>query len=76
MGIIAAVWLLIFAGSFIIFMLIVPLPNVLPGSAGMFLTAVLKVGLSALLTAIWIYVMLMLRNIYVRRRILSHREDG
>ncbi len=72
---ITATWLLIFIGSYVIFKIIVPLPEIYPGFLGKVLTEIVKVALSGVMTFLWLYAMWKLRNFYVRRRLLSRSED-
>ncbi len=72
---ISAVWLIIFAGSYAIFRVIVPLPDLYPGLQGRIITSIIKVTLSGLLVLLWLYTMLKLRNYYVVRRILAKSEE-
>lgn len=72
---ITVVWLLIFIGSYAIFRLIVPLPNISNSLEGRLFTSIFKVGASGLIVTLWIYVMLKIRNIYVKRRIYSKPEE-
>ncbi|MFQ6135289.1 MAG: hypothetical protein ACE5KU_05700 [Nitrososphaerales archaeon] len=71
---ITTVWLIIFAGSYAIFQLIVPLPDFYPGLEGRILTSIFKAGISGLLVLFWLYLMWTLRNFYVKRRILAKPE--
>ncbi len=75
MVLITATWLLIFIGSYVIFMIIVPLPDIYPGFFGRVLTEIIKVALSGIMTFLWLYAMWKLRNFYVHRRLLSRSED-
>ncbi|MBI2938066.1 MAG: hypothetical protein HYY22_07665 [Thaumarchaeota archaeon] len=72
---ITATWLLIFVGSYVIFKIIVPLPEIYPGFLGQILTEIIKVALSGVMTFLWLYAMWKLRNFYVHRRLLSRSED-
>ncbi len=67
---ITTVWLLIFAGSYAIFQLIVTFPDFYPGLEGRIVTSIFKVGISGLLVLFWLYIMWTLRNFYVKRRLL------
>ncbi len=73
---ITAVWLMIFVGSYAIFQIIVPLPDFYPGLQGRIVTSIFKASTSGLLVLFWLYLMLNLRNFYVRRRILSKPEEA
>ena len=75
MVLITATWLLIFIGSYVIFKIIVPLPDIYPSFLGRILTEIIKVGLSGVMTFLWLYAMWKIRNFYVRRRLLSRGED-
>jgi hypothetical protein len=67
--------MLIFAGTYVIFEIITPLPDISPTPLGGILTSILKVGLSGAMTVLWLYTMWRLRNFYVHRRLLSRPED-
>ncbi len=77
MGIFLAAWLLILAGSVIVFRGIAPIPDLFEGGMGVIVTAVLKAFLAALLVLLWVWVLVKLRNMYVMRKLLSeHGSDA
>lgn len=67
MAILFTSWLLILAGSVIVFRIIVPVPDLFEGRIGVIFTAVLKALASVVLVLAWVWVMVKLRNLYVRR---------
>lgn len=69
MGILGFSWILVFLGSYIIFKLIEPIPDIMPGLEGRIITSLLKVALSAAFSGLWIYIMVKLRDLYVGRRL-------
>ncbi|MEM1525310.1 MAG: hypothetical protein QW372_02740 [Nitrososphaerales archaeon] len=71
MGILLVAWLLIFLGSFIIFKIVAPIPEFLPGYFGVLITAIIKVIISTLLVICWILIMVWLRDLYVRKKFLK-----
>ena len=71
LAILSILWILILAGSYIIFQYIAPIPDML-GASGRFYTAVLKLVASGLLVAAWLYIMIRLRDTMVKRKLLSN----
>ncbi|MCS7116986.1 MAG: hypothetical protein RMJ31_07665 [Nitrososphaerota archaeon] len=71
MGIITVAWFLIFLGSFIIFKIVAPIPEFLPGYFGVLITAIVKVILATFLVICWILIMVWLRDLYVKRKLLK-----
>lgn len=71
MGILLIAWLLVFLGVYIIFALIVPVRDLFPGGTGALLTSTLKVLASAALVALWLVIMVKLRDYYARRKLFS-----
>ncbi|MBI2184834.1 MAG: hypothetical protein HYU39_07750 [Thaumarchaeota archaeon] len=67
MMILFATWLLILGGSVIVFKLIVPIPDLYEGRIGLIVTAILKAGASVALVLVWVWIMVNLRNLYVKR---------
>ena len=68
--IILAAWVLIFLGSFIIFKLVVPIPD-FEGFGGAMVSAVLKALLATSLVLLWIFILIKLRDAYVKSRLLG-----
>lgn len=70
MGMLMFAWLLIILGSFLIFKVVAPLPNILPSFQGLLITAILKALLAVLLVALWLIIMVSLTKLYVKRKLL------
>lgn len=75
-ALITVAWLMIFMGSYVIFRLIVPIPDITPNLGGRIFTSIFKVGTSGFIALFWLYVMLKLRNFYVRRRLLGSKKNS
>jgi hypothetical protein len=67
MGIIAIAWIMVFFGSFIIFSLIVPLPDLFMSRIGIIITAIIKVILSMILVILWLFIMRQLTKLYLKK---------
>ena len=65
----AAAWVLVFAGAYIVFTVIVPLDDFFPGWGGTLLTSVIKALLATGLALAWVAIMIQLRDLYARRRL-------
>lgn len=68
MGILTLAFFLVILGSVLIFVVIVPLPN-LPGRLGIILTGISKAVLSTLIVVGWVYLLKAVTEIYVRKKI-------
>lgn len=68
MAIISVALFLVLLGSALIFTVIVPLPNFLPGRSGSLITGIVKGGLSTILVLVWIYVLMMITEFYMRQK--------
>ncbi|MEE8239586.1 MAG: hypothetical protein V3R13_05815 [Nitrososphaerales archaeon] len=66
MGILTLAFLLVILGSLLIFVVIVPMPN-LPGRFGIILTGISKAVLSTLVVVGWVYLLKAVTGIYVRK---------
>ena len=69
-GVIVVAWILVFVGSYIIFNVIVPLPNFFPGREGFIFTGVIKAVFSTILVIIWLLLTVKLTNLYVKKKII------
>lgn len=68
------VWIMIFAGSFAIFRMIVPIADFYPGIEGRIVTSLFKVTTSGILVIFWMVLMWKIRNVFVKRNLL-YRKD-
>ncbi len=68
MGILTLAFFLVILGSVLIFVVIVPLPN-LPGRLGIILTGISKAVLSTLVVVGWVYLLKTVTGIYLRKKI-------
>jgi hypothetical protein len=68
-------WVMIFAGSYAIFRIIVPLNDFYPGLEGRIVTSIFKVGTSGVLVIFWMFLMWKIRNFFVKRNLL-YRSEG
>lgn len=73
LGLLLTAWILVFIGSIVIFNVIVPIPQILPGRGGTVLTSVVKALLSIALVSIWLFIMIRLRDFYFKRKLLPAR---
>ncbi len=67
-GILTLAFFLVILGSLLIFVVIVPMPN-LPGRYGAILTAGLKGFLSIVVVAGWVYILKATTEFYLRKKI-------
>lgn len=75
MILLVTVWILLLAGSYFIFIVIVPLDD-FPGPLGGLMTAIVKVSSSGALAILWIYSLVKLRNIIVARKLFANNEPS
>jgi len=75
MLVVTAAWLLIMAGSLIIFRGIVPIPDLFGGSGGAIATSVVKTILAVALVLLWAWILVKLRDAYVRRKLFPETRS-
>jgi hypothetical protein len=73
---VAVAWILVFAGAYIVFTLIVPLQDFFAGLQGTLFTSTVKALLATALVLAWVAIMIQLRNLYVRRRLYGYRTPS
>ena len=69
MGIMTAALILVIAEAYLIFTVVVPLPDILPGREGALITSGLKVIVSGILVLFWVFSLYQLTMLYVRRKV-------
>lgn len=62
-------WILMLAGTYVIFTVIVPLPFLIPAFRGTIAISALQSLAAVLVVLAWLYSMLKIRNIYARRKL-------
>ncbi|MBM3897483.1 MAG: hypothetical protein FJ358_03020 [Thaumarchaeota archaeon] len=70
MGIMAVALILLLVLSYLLFTMIVPMPD-LPG--GILITSLVKAGVSGTLVLFWIFVLWQLTTLYMKRKVYKTR---
>ena len=66
-------WAMILLGSFVVFKLIVPIPDS-DGYAGAIASAILKALLATIMVSLWLFILVKLRDAYVGRRLPLRKQ--
>jgi hypothetical protein len=69
MGIMTVALILVIAEAYLIFTVVVPLPEILPGRDGILITSAVKVVISGILVLLWIFVLWQLTMLYMRSKV-------
>lgn len=69
MGIMTVAFFLIIIEAYVIFTVVVPLPELLPGSEGVLITSAVKVAVSGILVMLWVFALWQLTKLYMKRKV-------
>ena len=75
MGIMTVALILVIAEAYLIFTVVVPLPEILPGREGILITSALKVVISGILVLFWIFALWQLTMLYMRSKVYVTRKS-
>ena len=75
MGIMTIALILVIAEAYLIFTVVVPLPEILPGREGILITSALKVVISGILVLLWIFALWQLTMLYMRSKVYVTRKS-
>lgn len=74
MGIMTVALILVIAEAYLIFTVVVPLPEILPGRDGILITSAVKVVISGILVLLWIFALWQLTTLYVRSKVYAKEK--
>lgn len=75
MGIMTVALILVIAEAYLIFTVVVPLPEILPGREGILITSALKVVISGILALFWIFALWQLTMLYMRSKVYVKQKS-